>query len=233
MQNQLTQGEEHMRMNPGFEMMSFNSPSMNTFSMSSRMQPGHGNGTFQSTSVSYQTYYDRNGKQHTKKMQKSNNMHVDERGNVMEDREEMYKDSKQKINRIRKGRRMNDKGMQITKEKNNGDFNELKRFYNMDEEDMPEFIDEWRKKEKGIPKTFTKRQMVDNGNRMLQIGYQGNDTHQRRIPETNYQLTRPRVKDKQFVKYVSDEYDRQPKEKTSKYQKSRKVKRSTKKTRKN
>jgi hypothetical protein len=101
-------------------------------------------GTFKSTQMSYQTYIDENGNKQVKKMEKSNNRHIDERGNIMEDHEELYKDSGKGLNQMKKGRRLNDRGMQITKENRKGEYQEFRQFHNMDEDDMGDFISDWR-----------------------------------------------------------------------------------------
>lgn len=136
---------DEMRMTPfaGFGQNLTNFPQT---SIQMRTNIGGNGGTFKSTQMSYQTYVDKDGNTQMKKMEKTNNRHVDQQGNVMEDHEELYKDSGQNLNKIKKKRRLNDRGMQVTKENRNGEFNEYKQFYNMDEEDMGEFIQDWRAK---------------------------------------------------------------------------------------
>ena len=122
----------------------------NDHSMQIQSSFGGRGGTFKSTQMSYQTYIDENGNKQVKKMEKTNNRHVDGRGNIMEDHEELYKDSAKGVNQMKKGRRLNDRGMQITKENRNGDYQEFKQFHNMDEDDMEDFIADWRTQGKHI-----------------------------------------------------------------------------------
>jgi hypothetical protein len=135
--------DQHMMMPfSGFNQQMMNFPGTTSFQMQTNF--GGNGGTYKSTHMSYQTYVDENGNQQVKKMERKNNRHVDEEGNVMEDREELFKDSEKGINQMKKGRRINDRGMQITKENRNGEYNEFKQFHNMEEEDMEHFIRDWR-----------------------------------------------------------------------------------------
>lgn len=161
---------DEMRMTPfaGFGRNLMNFPQT---SIQMRSNFGGNGGTFKSTQMSYQTYVDKDGKTHVKKMEKTNNRHVDEHGNVMEDHEEFYKDSGRNLNKIKKKRRLNDRGMQITKENRNGEFNEYKQFYNMDEDDMGEFIDDWRTKGRELSRKNPQLRIQAEAERPLAIGY--------------------------------------------------------------
>ena len=128
-------------------------------------------GTFKSTQYSYQTYIDENGKEHVKKMERSNNKHIDQFGNIMEDNQEFYKDSGKKFNKIKKGRRLNDRGMEITKENKNGEYSEYKHFHNMDEDDMGSFISDWKTKGNRIKKHYPNMMIQQKRNKPLAITY--------------------------------------------------------------
>ena len=104
------------------------------------------NSYFQSNSISLQTFIDKKGKQHVKKVQKRNFKNIDKDGNVMEDFEELYKDSNNGINQMRKGKRLNKRGMEILKKNKKGNFQEFKQFYNMEEGDVDQFAKDWRAK---------------------------------------------------------------------------------------
>lgn len=161
---------EELQMAPfaGFGSSLVHSPQL-SIQMSSNL--GGGGGTFKSTQMSYQTYVDEAGKTHVKKMEKTNNRHVDGQGNVIEDHEEFYKDSGKNFNKIKKKRRLNDRGMQITKENRNGECNEYKQFYNMDEDDMGQFIEDWRDKGKRIAQRNPQLSLQAQEHRPKAIGY--------------------------------------------------------------
>ena len=133
---------------------------------------GGGGGTVKTTQMSYQTYIDENGNQQIKKMERTNNRHVDDEGNIMEDREELFKDSEKGINQMKKGRRINERGMQITKENRHGEYNEFKQFHNMDEDDMDHFIQDWRERGEKISRHGGRNMIRDRGPKPLAITYQ-------------------------------------------------------------
>ena len=132
--------EDEFDFGMGRELMRFNNNDM--------MRMGGGGGTSYSSSVSYQTFFDKNGKKQVKKVQKTHKKNVDETGNVIEDFEELYKDTKNGVNRIQKAKRLNDKGMKVTRENRNGELNEERHFHNMDEDELDEFITRYQKHSK-------------------------------------------------------------------------------------
>ena len=156
---------------------------------------GGGGGTFKSKQYSYQTYVDENGKQHVKKMEKSNNRHIDEYGNVMEDNEEMYKDSGMNFNKIKKGRRLNNRGMQITKENRNGEYSEFKQFHNMDEDDMGKFIHDWREKGSRI-QPQNRRMIQKQKQKPLAIAYEEPKMSNEKRHKTRKYLIKEKKKNK-------------------------------------
>lgn len=132
-------GREMMNFGNHNHMMNFGNND-NMMSMNMINIGGGRGGVSHSTSTSYQTFIDKNGKKQVKKVQKTHNKNVDRNGNVIEDFEELYKDTKNGINRIQKGKRLNDKGMKVMRENIRGEMNEEKHFHNMDEDELDEFI---------------------------------------------------------------------------------------------